>query len=140
MADVFRRMITGPRRAALILEWAWLRGSVFIRLLCRVGVGVVAKFRKKPVEIEAFQITKERRWDNSEWAEWLCRAWNMDPSEEGCLYCSDGEGMVGNGKRLWITTLEGTHAVKFGDWIIQGVKGELYPCKPAIFEATYDAA
>jgi len=40
----------------------------------------------------------------------------------------------------WIDTLEGGHIVCPGDWIITGVKGENYPCKPDIFEATYDIA
>jgi hypothetical protein len=38
----------------------------------------------------------------------------------------------------WIDTLEGSHTVCPGDWIITGVKGEMYPCKPDIFAATYD--
>ena len=42
------------------------------------------------------------------------------------------------GDYLYIGTLEGTHRADPGDWIIRGVKGELYPCKPDIFEATYD--
>lgn len=40
---------------------------------------------------------------------------------------------------LRIVTLEGIHRCDFGDWIIRGVKGELYPCKPDIFAATYEA-
>jgi len=40
---------------------------------------------------------------------------------------------------VFISTLEGTHEAKRGDWIIKGIKGELYPCKPDIFEATYEA-
>ncbi len=96
------------------------------------------KFRKKPVEIEAFQMTKERRWDNSEWPNWLNQAWNKEPEEKGCLYCTNEFGQIGPGENLIITTLEGTHAVTFGDYIIQGVKGELYLCQPDIFEATYD--
>ena len=43
------------------------------------------------------------------------------------------------GQSLIIPTLEGDHEAKPGDWIIQGVKGEIYPCKPDIFAATYDA-
>lgn len=39
---------------------------------------------------------------------------------------------------LEIVTLEGKHLVSWGDWIIRGVKGELYPCKPDIFAATYE--
>jgi len=42
------------------------------------------------------------------------------------------------GQSLIIQTLEGDHEAKPGDWIIRGVKGELYPCKPDIFEATYE--
>lgn len=98
----------------------------------------MAKYRKKPVIIEAFQMTKERRWDNSEWPEWLHRAWNKEPNEPGCLFCIDDPGMIGPGERLCITTLEGVHAVNFGDFIIQGVQGELYSCKPDIFHATYE--
>jgi hypothetical protein len=45
--------------------------------------------------------------------------------------------MVGPGENLCITTLEGTHAVSFNDYIIQGVNGEIYPCKPDIFQKTY---
>ena len=40
----------------------------------------------------------------------------------------------------WVNTLEGGHVVTPGDWIITGVKGEHYPCKPDIFEATYEPA
>lgn len=98
----------------------------------------MAKYRKKPVVIEAFQMTKERRWNNSEWPSWLHEAWNKEPKDEGCLFCVDDDGMVGPGENLCITTLEGTHAVTFGDYIIQGVQGEIYPCKPNIFEATYE--
>ena len=91
------------------------------------------KFRKKPVEIEAFQMTEERRRDNSEWPEWLHAAWQKDRLENGALFCREG-----GGDELSIMTLEGEHAVTWDDWIIQGIQGELYPCKPDIFEATYD--
>lgn len=90
------------------------------------------KYRKKPVEIEAFQMTKERRWDNSDWPAWLHAAWNTEG--KGSLFCVNG------GEELFIGTLEGNHAVTWDDWIIRGVKGELYPCKPDIFAATYDPA
>lgn len=49
--------------------------------------------------------------------------------------------IVGGGHpRGWVETLEGGHIVTPGDWIITGVKGEHYPCKPDIFEATYEPA
>jgi hypothetical protein len=52
-------------------------------------------------------------------------------SDRSCHY----ESMAG----VVIRTLEGIHHVRDGDWIIKGVKGEFYPCKPDIFDATYEA-
>jgi hypothetical protein len=97
------------------------------------------KFRKKPVVIEAFQMTRERRADNKDWPNWLHDAWQKQQGGEGSLWprnypTSDGAD------ELAIGTLEGVHIVSFDDFIIQGVKGELYPCKPDIFEATYEPA
>lgn len=94
------------------------------------------KFRKRPVVIEAFQMTKERRWDNSEWPNWLHKAWNLNGGEVGCALFIDPDDP--DGELLLVGTLEGEHKVSWDDWIIQGVQGELYPCKPAIFEATYE--
>ena len=97
----------------------------------------MAKYRKKPVEIEAFQMTKERREDNSEWPNWLNLAWQKEWNREGAVSCEDYPNS--NGKdRLVIWTKEGVHTVSWDDFIIQGVFGELYPCKPDIFEATYE--
>jgi hypothetical protein len=98
----------------------------------------MTKFRKKPVVIEAFQMTKECRWDNSEWPRWLHEAWNKESNESGCLFCINDQAHPGPGEQLCIRTLEGIHQVSFDDWIIQGVQGELYPCKPDIFEQTYE--
>ena len=95
------------------------------------------KYRKKPVVIEAFQMTKERRQDNRDWPEWLHRAWNKEWKAIGAVNCEDWANSHGDG-RLIINTLEGPLIVSWGDFIIQGVKGELYPCKPDIFEATYE--
>ena len=95
------------------------------------------KFRKKPVVIEAFQMTEGRRANNAEWPNWMHQAWQIGRGKEGALYPT-GEG-TGNGT-LSIGTLEGQHLVSWGDWIIQGVKGEIYPCKPDIFAATYEPA
>ena len=95
---------------------------------------MMPKFRKKPVVIEAFQMTKARRWDNSEWPEWLNAAWNKDPGE-GALWVDPDDP---SGNRLVIGTKEGVYRVTWDDYIIQGVQGELYPCKPDIFGATYD--
>lgn len=57
------------------------------------------------------------------------------PGERACAKCSHTMHLHG-----WIDTLEGGHTVCPGDWIITGVKGERYPCKPDIFAATYDPA
>ncbi len=88
-------------------------------------------YRKKPIVIEAFQMTRKRRDDNSEWPNWLHKAWNKRRSDDGAL-------VKDAGGRLAIFTLEGVMTIDWDDWIIQGVKDELYPCKPDIFEATYE--
>lgn len=97
----------------------------------------MAKFRKIPVVIEAFQMTKEHRESNVEWPEWLHRAWNLPFTEVGAVSCEDYPNSRGK-DRLIIRTLEGIMTVSWGDYIIQGVQGELYSCKPDIFEATYE--
>ena len=94
------------------------------------------KYRKKPVVIEAFQMTKERRYDNLEWPEWLHKAWNVGPGEGGVWLDPDDP----TGEWLVCGTLEGVHKITWGDWIIRGVKGEIYPCKPDIFQETYEPA
>ena len=91
------------------------------------------RYRKRPIEVEAFQMTEARRWDNNEWPNWLNEAWNKGGSEVGALWCDQ----IAN-EKLYIVTLEGSLRVAFDDWIIQGVQGELCPCKPDIFEATYE--
>lgn len=87
------------------------------------------KYRKKPVVIEAVQYTGENApeiinwiWENGGDAENLC----------GRSVCCDGQ------TGIRIPTLEGIMVADLNDWIIKGVKGEFYPCKPDIFEATYD--
>lgn len=81
------------------------------------------KFRKKPVIIEAEQFTIIENMS--------------DPS----FKLSSVEGVYPDrrSKTGWsINTLEGKHEVTEGDWIITGVKGEKYPCKPDIFKMTYE--
>ena len=97
------------------------------------------KYRKKPVVIEAFQMTKERRASNEDWPNWLHDAWNKNPVDAGAVYPANFPESDGSDK-LCIKTLEGPLSVNWDDWIIQGVKGELYPCKPDIFAATYEPA
>ena len=104
------------------------------------------KFRKKPVVIEAFQMTKARRLSNADWPDWLHEAWNKKETEPGALMPvetvetlpTDPGGYFTPGNRVKVFTLEGEMIVDFDDYIIQGVNGELYPCKLDIFKATYD--
>jgi hypothetical protein len=83
----------------------------------------MAKYRKKPVVIEAWRL----------------------PMSDGASRVFDGDANIifkrENGAIIEavISTLEGTMVANNGDWIIRGVKGELYPCKPDIFAATYEA-
>lgn len=79
------------------------------------------KYRKKPVIIEAEQFFKNKQ----PWPEGTCEA----PCPCGC-----------DADTFWIKTLEGHGHIDNGDWIITGVKGEKYPCKPDIFEQTYELA
>ena len=94
------------------------------------------KYRKKPVVIEAFQITPERRNDNSEWPAWLHEAWDKPVAEAGALFHNADGCLKGEPTPLFIH-FRGIQKVNWGDYIIQGVQGELYPCKPDIFDATY---
>lgn len=112
----------------------------------------MSKWRKKPVVVEATQWFKngdhpldlpdwidpapgERQgfWGEGKVVRYFRHPGIGDRTE--CKHC--GETMHVHG---WIDTLEGGHTVCTGDWIITGVKGEHYPCKPDIFEATYEPA
>src|SRR2546428_13991609 len=95
------------------------------------------KFRKRPVVIEAFQMTLERRWDNQDWPDWLNRAWNNNYPGEGAVWIDPDDPAR---EQLVIGTKEGVHRVSWNDWLIQGNQRELYACKPDIVEATYEAA
>ena len=95
------------------------------------------RYRKKPVVVEAFQITRDTRTDNRYWPEWLHDAWNTPHDVPGAIYPSEFPESDGRDK-LTIHTLEGKLLVEWGDYIIQGVNGEIYPCKPDIFDKTYD--
>ena len=75
------------------------------------------KFRKKPVEVEAVQFIG---------------------NQNEIVKFSQGEIPFTTMDYMIIPTLEGNHRAEPGDWIIRGVKGEFYPCKPDIFELTYE--
>ena len=92
------------------------------------------KYRKKPVVVEAFQVTmiREPTKDSPDIPEWLSEALAKKWTEQGAVYWLGGN--------LFVQALGGTVEVSLYDWIVQGVEGELYPCKPDIFEATYEPA
>ena len=108
------------------------------------------KFRKLPVVIEAEQWFKNgdhsqdgiERFEagdfRGELFEGKCVRYYRRPDDSGNRNCAKcGRIMHEHG---WIDTLEGGHIVCPGDWIITGIAGEKYPCKPDIFSATYEPA
>ena len=87
-----------------------------------MGFALVRQYQKKPVAVEAVQLTRENYEQVMEWMKISVRySLNADNTLE----------------HLTIPTLEGDHRAKPGDYIIKGVKGEFCPCKPDIFEMTY---
>jgi hypothetical protein len=95
------------------------------------------KFRKKPVVIEAMQHTAEAGLAVYEWVQDNTQG-SFDPHAEEIPM--SGVSIDPATGFLLIATLEGVMQAKPGDWIIKGVQGEFYPCKPDIFEATYESA
>ena len=90
-------------------------------------------YRKRPVVIEAVQLTSELA---------LAALLREQPGPFGLSVSGDFHPERRELYKAWvgITTLEGVMRADLNDWIIKGVKGELYPCKPDIFAATYEAA
>lgn len=84
----------------------------------------MARYRKKPVEIEAFQWLDTTNIDDT--PKWFREA------------IANNIVKLNMNGTITIKTLEGDHLSIEGDYIIQGVKGELYPCKPDIFDLTYE--
>lgn len=86
------------------------------------------KFRKKPVVIEAeqFHPNNSLPFRDESVVQFGCAC----GPKESCTLCD----------RFWVQTLEGPLAVSAGDWIIRGIKGEFYPCKPDVFEGSYEPA
>jgi len=82
----------------------------------------MAKYRKKSVIVEAVQ------YDGTEGS--LLKIMQMQPRKPNWIRVDAGD--------LLIPTLEGVMRATVGDYIIKGVKGELYPCKPDVFEKTYE--
>ena len=89
----------------------------------------MAHYRKKPVVIEAIQFdgSAESALEIGLWTDGTVRVVGQDMP-------------TGRVNALHVQTLEGNMYADVGDWVIKGVKGEFYPCKPDIFEATYEPA
>lgn len=86
------------------------------------------KYRKKPVVIEAIQYTEKTEFEIVQWSEGVViPSPVLEPTEDNPT-----------GRYLQIVTLEGIMTANINDYIIKGVKGEFYPCKPDIFELTYE--
>lgn len=102
------------------------------------GIGIVGerlfmKYRKKPVVIKVFQYDGDLKGSDGQYyvPDWAVKAY-----KDGTMYYGELDGQPGE---LFIKTLDGVHHASVGDYIIQGVDGELHPCKPDIFEKTYGA-
>ena len=88
------------------------------------------KYVKKPIVVEAYQLTEDTYYKPAVWPHWMQSAWAKLPNVPGAIF-------RGGLDTLGITTLEEHQVISMDDWIIQGVQGEIYPCKPDIFEETY---
>lgn len=83
------------------------------------------KYRKKPVVVDAILFTRQSFMDVVDFTNGTAHSFKIERRPDGKCTCI-------------IPTLEGEHIANEGDYIIRGVKGECYPCKPDIFEQTYE--
>ena len=86
---------------------------------------MIKRYRKKPVAIEAIQFTRKNWGRVVEFTKGKARDLTIERRPDGKATCI-------------VDTLEGFHIANEGDYIIKGVKGEFYPCKPDIFVQTYE--
>ncbi|MEG0133859.1 hypothetical protein [Clostridium sp.] len=94
----------------------------------------MAKYKKKPVEVEAFKYDGDLI--NSK-GEFYIPEWAIEAYKNKDMYF-DSFDSLSPPTELFIKTLEGIHHASVGDYIIKGVQGELYPCKPDIFKQIYE--
>lgn len=86
---------------------------------------MIKTYRKKPVDIQAVQFTRDNYADVWQFTNGMAHSFTIERKIDGIATCI-------------IPTLEGQHIATEGDYIIRGVEGEFYPCKPGIFEKTYE--
>lgn len=94
------------------------------------------KVRKIPVVVDAWRVDDLRVGSWSGAPEWIREALRVPRYAPGAIFATRPEFTAE--PLVYIATLEGPMRVAIGDWIIRGVAGELYPCKPEIFAATYE--
>lgn len=86
---------------------------------------MIRTYRKKPVDIQAVQFTRDNFTEVAKFTLGAAHNFTIERRPNGKCTCI-------------IRTLEGQHIATEGDYIIRGVEGEFYPCKPGIFEKTYE--
>lgn len=86
---------------------------------------MIKTYRKKPVDIQAVKFTRDNFTEVARFTGGSAHTFTLEKRIDGVAKCT-------------IPTLEGQHIATEGDYIIQGVEGEFYPCKPGIFEKTYE--
>lgn len=86
----------------------------------------MGRYKKRPLEVDATQI--ESRWFRRD----VCQRDLPAPANEQCVTIDKTWRMV------YVKTIEGTMRASVGDWLVRGIKGEVYPVKKAIFAKTYE--
>lgn len=106
-------------------EWVefcgWIETLPYSEIIIGENIGSGSKYMKKPVVVEAFRLGYD-----------FLPKWFIDGMNDGTITLYNDPSSAD------IETLEGRHHASFGDYIIRGVKGEIYPCKPDIFAMTYN--
>ena len=90
----------------------------------------MSTYIKRPIPIEAVQINGTDSEDQKTWPAWVFRAWQSEKGNVGAMWLRAD-------KNLMVGTLEGHLCITPGDYLIQGIRGELYPCKESIFKEAY---
>lgn len=104
------------------------------RRLLSVGESRIMKYQKKPVIVDAFQYDGDLKGTDGNY---YVPDWAVEAYEKGIMHY----GVLKLGEspyELFVDTVEGTRHVSVGDYVIRGIKGELYPCKPDIFIESYE--
>lgn len=103
------------------------------------------KVRKRPVVVDAWRLQRSQFGGSflisRDMPDWVDKALCKDSTQEGALFARVERRNGGPPDwHVYIKTLEGVMHASWGDWLIRGVRGELYACKPEIFEQTYEVA